>query len=105
MHNNGLLRVKQYEKSINEFALILAKEFVEGKISSQLSFLKEIPYIKPILSMDAQQSIQSLTNKIDLVKNANSIDSLRGIEGSSQAVYFSVYTKLYPDSYGFSLSC
>jgi CRISPR-associated protein Cas1 len=51
--------------------------------------------------MDAQQSIQSLTNKIDLVKNANSIDSLRGIEGSSQAVYFSVYTKLYPDSYGF----
>jgi CRISPR/Cas system-associated endonuclease Cas1 len=55
--------------------------------------------------MDAQQSIQSLTNKIDLVKNANSIDSLRGIEGSSQAVYFSVYTKLYPYSYGFSLSC
>ena len=100
-HKNGLLRVKQYEKSINEFALTIAKEFIEGKIYSQIDFLKEIPNIKPILSMDAQQSIQSLINKIELVKNATSIDSLRGIEGSSQAVYFSVYSKLYPDSYGF----
>ncbi|ODA43431.1 CRISPR-associated protein Cas1 [Thermodesulfovibrio sp. N1] len=102
MHNNGLLRVKQYEKSTNEFALNMAKEFVEGKISFQIAFLKEIPNIKPILSMDAQQAIQNLINKIDLIKDATSIDSLRGIEGSSQALYFSVYSKLYPESYGFT---
>lgn len=102
IHNNGLLRVKQYEKSTDAFALNMAKEFVEGKISFQIDFLREIPNIKPILSMDAEQSIQNLINKIDLIKNANSIDSLRGIEGSSQALYFSVYSKLYPESYGFT---
>ncbi|WP_353683953.1 CRISPR-associated endonuclease Cas1 [Thermodesulfovibrio sp. 3907-1M] len=102
LHNNGFLRVKQYEKSTNEFALKLAKEIVEKKISSNIEFLKEIVNIKPILSMHVTETIENLQNKINSVKTALSIDSLRGIEGTAQALYFSIYTKLYPNSYGFT---
>ncbi|GAB5046956.1 CRISPR-associated endonuclease Cas1 [Thermodesulfovibrio sp. TK110] len=102
MHNNGHLRVKQYEKSINPSALQLAKEIVARKIHSQIEFLKDFVYIKPILSMNSQEIKEKLLNKIETLKTVSSMDSLRGIEGTAQALYFSIYTKLYPDSYGFN---
>lgn len=102
LHNNGFLRVKQYEKSIGEFALQFAKEIVARKILTQIEFLREISHIKPILSMTSQEIRDALLNKIESIKNVSSMESLRGIEGTAQALYFSLYTKLYPDSYGFT---
>ena len=102
MHNNGFLRVKQYEKSLNKFGSELAKEIVEKKILSVIEFLKEIASIKPILSMTVTDAIENLQTKINSIKTISSIDSLRGIEGTSSALYLSIYSKLYPESLNFS---
>lgn len=101
LHNNGLLRIKQYEKSLTDFAITVAKEIVIRKIRAEIEFLQEIKNIKPSLSMHVSDAAKSLNNIITSIMDTDSVETLRGLEGSSQMIYFSVYTKLYPDSLKF----
>lgn len=102
IHNNGLLRVKQYEKSISEFAQKFSKELIIRKINSQRQFILEIKEIKPILSMHIDRAIEILERIItNLEKSPISNESLRGLEGSASSTYFAIYSKIFPDSLKF----
>jgi len=102
LHNNGKLRVKQYEKSLTEFALNFAREIIIRKIAEQISFLNDIKKIKPLISIHASDAIETLNNVNASVADATSIETLRGLEGSAQAAYFFVYTKLFSESLRFN---
>jgi len=103
MHNNGFLRVKQYEKSLTSFAVDMAKNIVMDKISSQINFLEEIKNSKLVMLIQVNQALQSLSAKLKLLSEQTlPIESLRGVEGSASAMYFSVYSNLYPQSFNFT---
>lgn len=102
LHNNGLLRVKQYQKSLSGFSLKFAKELIKRKIVSQRDFLSEIREIKKALAMQADRAIEILNKAISNIEvTPISIDSLRGIEGAASSIYFITYSKIFPNSLKF----
>lgn len=105
LHNNGLLRLRQYEKAINpDFCLMLAKDIIRQKIESQIEFLKEVideNHNKQLRKIDFISTTESLTGCIESMKDTSSIDSIRGFEGGAQAIYFLAYEKLFPPLLGF----
>ncbi len=102
LHNNGYLRVKQYEKSIRNFAQVISKELISEKILSQKQFIIEMKQINPTLSMDINKAIETVDKTLNtLTETFPSIESLRGIEGSISSIYFSLYCKLFPPSLKF----
>lgn len=103
IHNNGILRVKQYEKSLSDFSLQLSREVLKKKIASQRDFISEIKNLKPALAMQVENALEILNKALSNIENIStvSIDSLRGIEGSASSVYFTIYSKIFPDSLNF----
>lgn len=94
---NVLLRTAQYNKSgQNQYALLLAKRFVEGKIRGACMVLNRgyrdygDGYLKET-SNDMLLSLRGLTNK-------KTIDEVRGVEGMAANRYFSAFTKLIRNS-------
>lgn len=103
LHNNGYLRVKQYEKSLTDFTLLIAREIIAEKILSQKEFILEMKQIKPIISMDIDRIIESFDKTLQTLREKiPSIDSLRGMEGSASSMYFSLYCRLFSESLRFS---
>lgn len=102
LHNNGILRVKQYEKSLTEFTVNFAKEIIRRKITSQRDFIKEIKEIKPSLTIQIDRTIEILENAINKIENScSTLDTLRGIEGSASSNYFMTYCRIFSDSLKF----
>lgn len=102
LHNNGILRVKQYEKSLSDFSLNFAKEVVKKKIFSQRNFIKEIKKIKSALTMHVERVSEILENALKKIDSScHSLETLRGIEGSASSSYFTVYCKVFPNSLNF----
>lgn len=100
LHNNGLLRLKQYEKSKSDFSLKIARELVSTKIRKQAMFLAELadgvrsdgfPFKK------AKDSLEAILTEVEMQKE---IDSLRGLEGSAANIYFHAYALAFPESLG-----
>lgn len=94
---NVLLRKEQYRISDNEAkAAAVAKFMLIGKISNQATVLKRAlrDHSDRINTERMENVIQSLMNSIELVKNADELDILRGIEGDAAGKYFSVFDDL-----------
>lgn len=103
LHNNGLLRLRQYEKALSSFSKNYAQEIVTRKIEKQLNLLKDALSLRPDLRLEMKTAIDTLTKIYDkLNSDIFNIESLKGLEGSSSSSYFSAYTKLFPDSLNFS---
>ena len=102
LHYNGILRVKQYEKSLSEFSKKTSLEIVRRKIEGQKDFLLSVRESRPELRFPLTRA-SGILEKI--LKTLNSqkaeLDNLRGYEGSASAAYFSAYTKLFPESLQF----
>jgi CRISPR-associated protein Cas1 len=91
---NVLLRVGQYHKCQDgAFALNLARSFVRGKIYNALSLLTRQHRNYPERGFEAYRL--ELTRLLSKVDEAQSLDSLRGLEGTAARTYFA----------GFSLAC
>lgn len=102
IHNNGILRLRQYEKATSDFASGYAQEMVARKTKKQIDLLKEVLVLRHDLRPNITQAIQTLIKVIDrLNSELFGIDSLKGLEGSASAAYFSVYTNLFPESLNF----
>lgn len=103
LHNNGIIRLKQYEMAQNSsFIIGFSKKLISLKIGSQISFIDELIEKRKDLRVDliaAKKSLQEIVENIG--DNEIDIDSLRGFEGGSSAVYFSAYTKLFAPSLEF----
>jgi len=109
LHNNGLLRVKQYEKantplttSPQSFSEQIAIDIVKKKISNQRQLLFDATGERPDLRLPLTTALGVLINILETI-NAQSpkMETLRGLEGGASASYFSAYTMLFPPSLEF----
>lgn len=103
LHNNALLRIKQYEKNNPDFAINFSKKLVTEKINNQLSLIDYLNGERNDLNCEAIRTKNTLIEIIKKIESENiDMEKLRGYEGGASAVYFSFYTKAFPDSLGFT---
>ncbi len=103
LHNNAIIRLKQYEATKTDFPVQFSKNLVCNKIKSQIEFLTELIDLRKDLRNDFITAIKTLleiTAKVNLQDIG--IDSVRGYEGGAAAVYFDTFTKLFPASLNFN---
>ncbi|MBC7348972.1 MAG: CRISPR-associated endonuclease Cas1 [Candidatus Aminicenantes bacterium] len=101
LHRNGLLRLKQYEKSLGPFCLVFARELVEAKLSRQISLLSELKDLRPDFKYEISNSIKSIEAIREEVIRLDNIDSIRGFEGSAANSYFKALSLVFPPSLNF----
>ncbi len=103
LHNNGLLRVKQYERSLSPFTMEVSTDIVRRKISKQREFLMHIREHRPDLRLKMTEASEVLEKIFEELKRPDiEIETLRGFEGGAAATYFSAYTRAFPDSLDFT---
>ncbi len=102
LHQNGLLRLKQYEKSLGPFPRDFSARIVTSKLSAQSDLLREALDAKPELGVYLRPVLDVMEKTMGkLIDPALPIDSVRGLEGGASSAYFSVYVRLFPDSLNF----
>lgn len=103
LHNNGLLRLRQYEKSlIAGFVMEASKETVKRKIQKQMEFLIEVKEKRHDLGLKLTSVLTSLHCVAESMETAPlSMDTLRRYEGGTAAAYFSAYVTMFPGSLAF----
>lgn len=101
IHNNGLLRLKQYEKSKSDFCLEVSKELIMSKIKKQAELLGDLALSLKSDRYEQKNSKESLEAILSQVREQNSIDSLRGLEGSAAKIYLEAFTLAFPAGLGF----
>ena len=94
-------RIRQYKALTDiEFCLALAKRLVEAKVKMQLGFLLRASRETGREIEDVQTSISSIRKLLSPLHRSESIDSLRGFEGSVGASYFKALPHLISDEAG-----
>lgn len=102
LHNNGLLRLKQYEKSLSGFCLETAKDMVARKVLKQRDFLLEVKARRPDVGLKLTTAVGTLHSIIETLQGpALELEKLRGLEGGSAASYFSAYVTMFAKSLEF----
>jgi CRISPR-associated protein Cas1 len=87
------LRIEQFNKYHDEaFKLKLSKSIVNGKISNCLNTMKGFSYNHPEVNFSGEMA--DIENGIKSIENANSIPTLRGIEGNAARAYFEGFGKM-----------
>ncbi len=92
---NVFLRQNQYRIADNpELSLEIAKQIVIGKIKNQLTFLQRIKRTDNLISSENNEELTTVNELKENLKNIDtckSLAALRGIEGISSRLYFSVF--------------
>ncbi len=101
LHNNALLRVRQYEQSRLPFSCRVARELVLRKLQAQSALLEEVRNERPDLRLQLTTALNTLHGMPGSIGGAEGIDSLRGLEGGAAASYFAAYTEIFPESLNF----
>jgi CRISPR-associated protein Cas1 len=90
---NVLLRKAQYAKTDDlNFAAGIARSIIAGKIYNCRTVLRRTARNRPEVSLD--EACAKLTNSLDRLKSAETLDHIRGLEGESARIYFSVFNHL-----------
>lgn len=93
LSNNALLRIKQYQQIHNQrFKIDLARSIVHSKLTNGKQFILQGLYNHPgKISTDL---LDDLTDMIHRCRFAESLPSLRGIEGAGSRAYFAALARL-----------
>ncbi|MBF0520250.1 MAG: CRISPR-associated endonuclease Cas1 [Nitrospirae bacterium] len=123
LHNNGILRVKQYEKSVTGFSKVISLEIIKKKVESQCGLLKDAINERPdkrLQLFNAIKVIESISEKITILSEIGTGDwthsndaqdcfqklpdkaAIMGLEGGAASTYFQAYTELFASSLNFS---
>jgi CRISPR-associated protein Cas1 len=95
------MRRAQYARlSDSAFTLEMAKSFVTAKLQHQRAFLQR--HTREERSEAALSSIDHLERAIHFIPQKTSLDSLRGVEGSATAAYFSAYRSFFAPEWKFT---
>jgi CRISPR-associated protein Cas1 len=94
--NIHLRRIQFLKLEDPEFILNTAKKFVAGKLANYRLLLRR--YQKEAQREEVEKSIHFLRRHIDKVEEAKDLDTLRGVEGSASAAYFSALGHLIKSS-------
>lgn len=106
-HNDARIRLAQYARAQDSgYRAQWARRIVETKIRRQAQFLERALAQRPDLRKpiaDALGTLEPLCERADKEPfGAINSATLLGIEGSAQAAYFRAYTRLFPESLGFT---
>lgn len=101
IHNNGMLRIRQYSLTQGPFGLQFSRELVETKISKQITFLEEVLPSIPESAFEVNNLISSMKEIARQVRAQNSLESLRGLEGVAANLYFKALVFIFPKSLNF----
>ncbi len=104
LHNNAILRVRQYRLSEDPFAEEFAAGQVLRKVKGQIRVLQEALERRNDLRKELFSAVRTIEGVIEKIRPGNGIgrDSLMGLEGGAAAAYFKAYTKLFPSSLDFA---
>jgi len=102
LHNNGILRVKQYEKSLSLFSMEIASDIVKRKVAGQSEFLMDARESRPDLRFPMTNASRTLEKIIETLRTQTvEMQTLRGLEGGASTTYFQAFTNMFPDSLQF----
>jgi len=102
LHNNGILRLRQYEKSLSDFCIEYSKEIVSKKLAAQLALMQDAVNIRTDLRFDLTGTAVIIGQTITKLDNPTlETATLMGLEGGASAAYFKAYIKLFADSLKF----
>ncbi|HWP57516.1 MAG TPA: CRISPR-associated endonuclease Cas1 [Candidatus Acidoferrales bacterium] len=96
-HRHARLRIRQYESSTGPLALRLARAWIGKKLERQLSFLNEALDERPAARRALFRAADIVGQVAEKARAANSLDSLRGLEGGAAAAYFAALSHIFPD--------
>lgn len=100
MPKNVTLRMAQYDRSRDpSFALGLARTIVAAKIHNSGEIIRRHAANHPSPSLAAAGA--ELGEAIARVRDATSLDALRGIEGAAAKRYFAAFAAMVPPEFGF----
>jgi len=102
LHNHARLRLQQYKLAGGPLALALAREWVGRKLAGQAAFLREAAEQRPGERLVLLSAADTIERVRDRAVQAESVESLRGLEGGGAAAYFGALPTVFPDSLGFS---
>lgn len=103
LHNNGVLRIQQYAKSLTPFSMEVSRDIVRRKVTGQREFLLHIRDERPDLRLRMTEALEVLSRILNEIENPDlQVETLRGFEGGASATYFSAYTKAFPESLRFT---
>lgn len=103
LHNNGALRIAQYDKSHTDFALLTAKDIVIRKISKQRDLLENAKIERSNIRLKLTASVNTLIEILKKLRKEDvDMNTLRGLEGAAGAAYFSAYTEMFAPSLEFN---
>jgi len=100
-HNNGFLRLKQYEKSQSSFALAYSRELIKAKLQKQINFLSDLKNLLPKYNYEITKSISSLEDILNKLPSQVNPESIRGLEGGAAHRYFQTFSLAFPPSLNF----
>jgi CRISP-associated protein Cas1 len=102
MHNDAKRRLRQYKIVCDDkLKLQYSTQIVAEKLRCQRSMLLHALKLRPDCRFILLKSIASLAESRNKSSHCSSLSSLRGIEGSAAAAYFSGYQTLFPASLHF----
>ncbi len=94
---NVVLRIRQYGSSVDEDeSLAIAKNCIIGKVYNGRWVLERALRDHP-MQIDAERvrhASELLKNSLNLIRESQSRDQLRGYEGEAASIYFSVFDEL-----------
>ncbi len=106
-HNDVRRKLIQYDVCLDtEQRLLLSRQLVSGKLNKQLQLLKQALSLRKDLRkplFDASHAIENILLKCSQLQLDDcSLASIRGLEGSAAALYFSAYKTLFAASLNFN---
>lgn len=101
LHNHARLRVAQYGVHRSPMAQALAVEWVTGKLDGQAALLREAADARPDRRTILLRAAEIIADARANAARAESLERLRGLEGSAAAAYFGAFSSLFPPSLGF----
>jgi CRISPR-associated protein Cas1 len=102
LHNNGILRLRQYEKTRSDFAPDAGRDLVRRKLQKQRTFLEEIRQSRPDIGLRLATAAETLESVVGTIQaGVRDMERLRGLEGGAAASYFSAYVSMFPGSLEF----
>lgn len=92
---NVLLRRAQHEHLTDEESPIrLARGFIHGKIHNQRYILRRALRDGLDDPEPVEDAVAVLTDHLDRIEDASSVDQIRGIEGNASSIYFGIFDDL-----------
>lgn len=102
-HHDARRRVEQTRRSLDPgFCLEFARQIVHAKLARQQQWLEELRSQDPQARYPLTHALQLLANAQTHLPQADSLEHLRGIEGSAASAYFAALAAVIPSSLHFT---